>query len=124
MSKYTSRATCSHPGCKECGFFGYDTRAEQRDGDLRRHKTPWRCNRHTNAEKVLTPKNLSHSTSRVLVATPGEGIISDHLFWHDGDHLGSGFAFGDAFKAWAKDFPPGTKLIVESTARIELPSNP
>jgi len=31
-----------------------------------------------------------------------------------------GFVSGPGFKAYAKDFPPGARLII--TARIELPS--
>lgn len=40
------------------------------------------------------------------------------LFWDDG----SGFTHGTGYKAYADDFPPGTRLII--TARIELPEKP
>lgn len=43
------------------------------------------------------------------------------LFWRaEGQEKGgNGFVFGNGFKAFAKDFPAGTRLTV--TARVELP---
>lgn len=43
-------------------------------------------------------------------------LYLDGLFWDKRQ----GFTYGPGFKAYASDFPPGTKLIV--TARIELPA--
>ena len=79
--------------------------------------TPTKC-------YLLTiPSRRSHSPQRRFVAPhlrgidlPGEVRHLDGLFWDKRQ----GFTYGPGFKAYASDFPPGTKLIV--TARIELPS--
>jgi hypothetical protein len=58
-------------------------------------------------------------TVGVLVAT--DTGIQGHLFWfpEGGPRTGSGFQHGPGFRAFANDFPVGTRLIV--TARLELP---
>jgi hypothetical protein len=54
-----------------------------------------------------------------LVASKVDGCGS-LLFWVAPEkHLKSGFTFGNGYKAYANDFPEGTKLTV--TASIELP---
>jgi len=65
---------------------------------------------------VLSSEKLEMVT--VLESRRIEGL-SD-LFWCAGSKHGSGFAHGDGYKAWANDFPEGTKL--EVTARVILPS--
>lgn len=57
-------------------------------------------------EHVLTATRLPH--------------LPEHLFWIASDEKsGSGLTFGPGFKAFAKDFPEGTRLVI--TARIEAP---
>lgn len=44
----------------------------------------------------------------------------DGLYWTaEGERPGSGFTYGPGFKAFGRDFPEGTKLIV--TAEVVLP---
>lgn len=78
------------------------------------HKREWRCTRHRVPEEVLSPTNLERQ--KVLVCQQSENhpdLIK--RFWNGTN----GFVFGDGYKAYADDFPEGTKLIV--TAKIELP---
>jgi hypothetical protein len=116
--KYTLVANCGAEGCRESAFYGYSTQKEY-GADYMKYvfRREWRCVRHANPEKYLTPENMG--TEVVLTATPGDGSIADHMFWHDGSRLGSGYTYGPGFNAHARNFPPGTRLVI--TARIELP---
>lgn len=116
MSKrrWPLRAPCRYPGCGERSNFEFDT---QRDlNDYIRRYPSWTCVRHTNAEEVLAADNPERTA--VLVAT--DRNIQGWLFWvPEGGVSGSQFSHGPGYKAFANDFPVGTRLIV--TARIELP---
>lgn len=125
--EYTIRFKCAEGGCGEWYYSVAPTRREETETRAWYAKRPWRCTRHTKPDEVLTPDNPERST--VLVAgrvrqsptrrDPDPGYISG-LYWLEGDATtGSGFRYGPGFKAFADDFPPGTRLIV--TARIELP---
>lgn len=106
---YDRRRRCAHEGCREWSIVNYEYKRDYADA-VRREKgqPPWRCTRHAKPEEVLSEHNLERSTE----------LISDQLdhgrFW--GSH---GFIYGPGFKVWAKDFPPGTTLVI--TARIVLP---
>ncbi len=119
---YITTRVCAQEGCNERQHFSYRTLADQRDAQhFRKGMAPWKCSRHNRPEQVLTPDNLERT--QVCVAEFGKGkYIEDKLFWTgdgaDGT-LTSGFTFGPGFKAYAKDFPPGTRLVI--TARIEMP---
>ena len=124
--EYTIRRKCTHNGCKEWTFTTATTRREEAEIRLRHSKSPYLCVRHTEPDEVLSADNLERTTTvtagkvvaRPLpgIDLPGEVRYLDGLSWSSG----SGFTYGLGFKAYASDFPPGTKLIV--TARIELPS--
>lgn len=107
--EYTIRLVCAHEGCKDNSFTTATSRREEDEIRARYRKFPYRCVRHTNPDEVLSVENPERITA----------IISDErphgTFWGN-----FGFVAGPGFKAYARDFPPGTKLIV--TARIELPS--
>lgn len=111
MSKATARAKCSQPGCGEWAHWEYDTRKDMREASARRYA--WKCTRHSRPEEVLSSDRLEITTT--LIATKsGSGV-----YWYDGNRLGSGFSGGPGFKAWAEDFPEGTRLTV--TAHIACP---
>lgn len=111
LKEKTATFRCAEPGCREHGLFSYRTQEESRSlAD--EFRNGWRCSRHRNPEAVLSAENPERVTVLEAIAA-GNGATG--LFW-DGMN---GFSFGPGFKAWAKDFPEGTKLIV--TARIELP---
>ena len=107
------RKHCTHDGCKEFGYYRFDTRREMVESWY--YARDWVCTRHTKTDELLTPDNLK--VSKEVISIRGEGRISDPLFWKG--NLTSGFISGEGFKAFAADFPEGTKLII--TAQIELP---
>jgi len=108
--KWTSTLKCAHEGCSEYARYEYDTRSEYLEASKRRVSRPaWTCIRHTNPEELLSPTNLE---------TTFESISTEKSY---GKFWGSnGFVHGNGYKAYADDFPVGTKLIV--TARIVLPN--
>lgn len=106
---------CAYVGCAEQGHYSFNSQREKRESSA--GKKPWFCVRHTNPESVLSANNPEIIT--ILFASKSKRYPDlTGLFWSDG----SGFTHGDGYKAYADDFPPGTKLIV--TARIELPEIP
>ncbi|MGY0065192.1 hypothetical protein ACWY4P_53730 (plasmid) [Streptomyces sp. LZ34] len=118
----TYTRTCAHPGCPERSFVEYTARR-----DLEGVSPTWKCYRHNKPNEVLSVDNPE--TTGVLTLHPS--YIDSYrredppkligYFWGpEGAEEGhSGIVDGPGFKAIAKDFPPGTRLIV--TAHIELP---
>ena len=105
------RFRCAHEGCSEHVTFRYDTQRDLRSSfELKNYGAGngWRCVRHSTPNEVLSADNLEQ---RFEVINRQEEY--GRFFGHQG------FVHGPGFKAFAKDFPPGTKLII--TARIELP---
>lgn len=114
--EYTIRFKCAEDGCGEWYYGVAASRRDEADTRAWYAKRPWRCVRHAKPDEVLSADNLERVTVRVSGKSKRYPNLPD-LFWDDG----SGFEYGPGFKAYAKDFPPGTRLIV--TARIELPEN-
>ena len=105
------RFRCAHEGCPEHVTYRYDTLRDLRSSFELKHygEKGWRCVRHSTPNEVLSAENLEQ---RFEVVNRQEDY---------GRFFGrQGFVSGPGFKVFAKDFPPGTKLIV--TARIELPA--
>lgn len=112
--QYDIRFKCAEEGCREHYWSTASTRKEERETRSHYAKHPWRCTRHRKPEEVLSASNRERTT--ILTAGKSKQFPElPDLFWDDG----SGFEFGPGFKAYARDFPPGTRLII--TARIELP---
>lgn len=115
----TQRVVCAHEGCNESAWYEYDTQREAREAAQRRAKTPYLCSRHSAPDKVLGPDNRERVHVLVATKVPSRnGEFLPGLFWRDegSERSGSGFVYGPGFKAFAKDFPEGTRLVV--TARI------
>jgi hypothetical protein len=111
--KYYDSPKCAHKECNEYAHFVFNTRKEQRVESLRRaERGGWKCTRHSNPDKVLGLENLRRET--VLVAQRS-AKNPEKLYWNET----FGFVSGDGYKAFASDFPEGTKLTI--TAQIELP---
>lgn len=105
---------CAEDGCRETAYYEHANQREAREALQWRAKFPYRCSRHTRPDEVLA----EDSPERVGVLTVHEESYG--RFWlGEHDKSGSGSAHGPGFKAFAKDFPPGTRLVV--TARIEPP---
>ena len=104
---------CGHDGCKESANYRYQTRRDMMESFELKHYSHgrWRCVRHSRPDEVLSASNPETRIEMVVEA-------KDH-----GRYFGSqGFVFGPGFKAFAKDFPPGARLIV--SARLVIPEEP
>lgn len=108
--KCSTQVRCCYPGCHKTGSYEYDSRREMSENSASREK--WVCARHIDPEAVMSPTSLTREKS--LVSEVLEGT-DGHKFWNN-----CGVIHGLGFKAYADDFPAGTKITV--TARIELPS--
>ena len=106
--EYLSHFPCGHPGCTEHGHYSSSTRADQADLQRRYGNKQWRCVRHTRPDEVLSMQR------RVIRTEMASGSEPHGIYWGH-----SGFVSGPGFKAFAKDFPPGT--IIAVTAEIIPP---
>lgn len=115
--RQTYRARCAAEGCPESAFYDGMTVREVREMAQRNASNPWRCVRHSRPDEVLSPDH------RTITATATASRLiegSAKLFWvQEGRGTGSGFTHGPGFKAFADDFPEGTRLVI--TAAIETP---
>lgn len=120
--EYYLRVNCAHEGCREHSNYVFDRRADEQAERERVRKHGWRCVRHTQPDHVLSPDAQVREAVLAIYETdfgyPNQGV---HRFWvpEGATKGGNGFVYGPGFKAFAKDFPVGTRLIV--TARIEIP---
>lgn len=105
--KRTVRKVCAKPGCTEQGFYETHNAKEYREINNRN----WFCTRHTREEEVLSLENNYRET--VLICKEDE---NDRKYWSGK----WGFVFGMGWKAYAKDFPTGTKII--ATAKVVEPT--
>lgn len=113
---YSYSPQCVHDGCTERAHYYFETRREERQTvDSLRRRGGWRCVRHTRPDEVLS----TDATAREVVLTNHAETYG--VFWRaeGSDSNGSGFTYGPGFKAYAEDFPIGTRLIV--AARVEVP---
>lgn len=104
------RFVCNHPGCTESANYRYSTRRDMMESfELKNYSDGrWRCVRHRNPDEVLSLSNPRTRAEIVLEQKP-HGKFFGHF----------GFISGLGFKAFAEDFPAGTKIIV--SAEIVLP---
>ena len=103
---------CNECNCIETKTFQYSSKKAYMEG-YKRHNGTWKCSRHYRPEKVLSVNNPTRRTE--IVAAKSEHYLDlEELFWH-GDCLTSGYIVGVGWKAFADDFPPGTKIVVEAT---------
>lgn len=114
--EYSHSPQCVHDGCPERANYYFETQSERRQQVASLEaRGGWRCVRHTRPEEVL-------SINQTVRETVLESYELSHGRYFRPEHTeagGSGFQHGPGFKAYANDFPPGTRLIV--TARVELP---
>lgn len=101
---------CAHPGCREKVRYSYETKRDlQESFELRVYSGgKWKCSRHSNPERVMSPDNLETHFEAISDERP------HGKYWGQ-----SGLMIGPGYYAECKDFPAGTKIII--TARIELP---
>ena len=105
---------CNHEGCGEWAHYHYDTKKEYTEGYQRHNKT-YKCTRHSNPNEVLSQTD-NLKIEKILTNGKSKKYPElKSLFWD----TGSAFAFGNGWKAFANDFPEGTKIKI--TAEIILP---
>ncbi len=110
--EYAARMKCGHPGCEEIAHYTFDRRADQSAHLKRYWPDKYRCTRHTQPDEVLMPENLKRELTMQIFDEPHGRFWGTTRAWN-------GVVYGPGFKAYAKDFPPGTMLRV--TAEIILP---
>lgn len=103
--KWTEVCKCGHHGCGEVYVFEYPSYKIFCRNVPR--KTPWICSKHRDLEALICEASKSKTIEMEVYAEPyGK-------FW---SQIKNGFASGPGFRAFAEDFPVGTKLIVTATA--------
>ncbi|TCL70596.1 hypothetical protein [Rhizobium sp. BK251] len=107
-----ARFKCGHPGCEEYARYEADNRQHYIDLDRRYGNGQYRCVRHSQPDSVLSLDNIKIVDEMTVFEQP------HGLYWGK-ESASSGFAHGPGFKAFATDFPPGTRLRV--TAEVILP---
>ena len=116
MSRHRTLARrCSTEGCRETDLIVCTSR-----DDIKRVSEPWACRMHDKPGEYLSPTN--RETTAVLALHPRyvSGSLAGYSWGPEDAEKGSHpIVSGPGFWAEAKNFPPGTRLIV--TARIELP---
>lgn len=112
--RYTMRAKCGHEGCAEFAIYEAETRKDSDEQYRKYGSGQWRCSRHSSPDDVLSEANPLR-TIELNIYEEKYG-----RFWGT-DRASSGLVTGPGFKAFASDFPPGTKVRV--TAEIILPND-
>jgi len=112
--KRTVNVRCGFDGCKEFAHYEAKNRKEASELYAKYGSGKYRCCRHTSIEEVLGLENMKRTKTMTALKSTKYTDLTE-LFWDES----SGFTSGPGFKAYANDFPKGTKLIV--TAEIILP---
>lgn len=110
--------TCAEDGCRDRVHWQSENREDYQRLYKRQQERPYKCTRHANPERVLSPTN--RHTEQVLVAVRLPHL-PEHLSWRPegAERPGSGYTCGPGFNAHASDVPEGTRLVI--SARLELP---
>lgn len=115
---------CTTTGCREVSLIEYTSRS-----DIEGVKSDWVCRKHNQPDEYLNPNNREQTS--VLELHPkyrtdmhGQEVLLGNYWGPEGEpgKAHHGIESGPGFWVDAKNFPPGTRLIV--TARIELPETP
>lgn len=107
---YLSRFVCGADGCMDFVNYEANTRADQARLYQAYGQGRYRCSRHSRPDEVLSAERP------IIVHEQVSYEESYGRFWR---HCRSGFTYGPGFRAFAKDFPPGTCLRI--TAEVILP---
>lgn len=123
---YTMTLRCAEPGCRETSLCETESRREEAEAYARYAKYPYRCFRHIKPDEVLSVDNPATEAALTVHQTyrtnyRGETAPAGIYWGVTPDKASNGILYGPGFRAIAKDFPPGTRLIV--TARLEFPDS-
>jgi hypothetical protein len=110
---YDRHRRCAQEGCREVSITNYEYKRDYADAARRENgQPPWKCSRHAHPEEVLSVHNRE-TTATIVAGNKGQySFLTWEGYW-------SGHCSGPGFKAWAEDFPAGTRLTI--TTRIDLP---
>jgi len=106
------RLVCGHEGCAETSNYRYQTKRDLMESFELKHYSDgrWRCIRHARPNEILSAGN-PETRIELTVEQKEHGL-----------YFGSfGFISGPGFKAFAKDFPAGAKVVVSATLVLPLP---
>lgn len=103
---------CSVADCGECGLFNFENRAEYDNHCATRKE--WKCVRHTDPESVLSETN-----QKIVWTSEPSGRSASYPNLTEPFFGSSGFIYGNGYKAYACDFPVGTRIRV--TAEVLPP---
>lgn len=118
---YTLTLRCPTKGCTERPtFYEYTSQREYAEALKDYPGRTQACTRHRRPDEVLSVENFVRH--HVLVASKVPNVSGLYWMVEGAERGGSGFEYGPGFKAYARDFPEGTRLLV--TAEIELPADP
>ena len=112
--KRTVSVQCGHKGCKEWAHYEADNKKNESRLYAKYGGGKYRCNRHTRMEEILSTENLKTEKTYISGKSKTYPELKE-LYWTGG----CGVAYGPGFKAYAGDFPIGTKIIV--TAELIIP---
>lgn len=105
----TASFGCGEAGCAETGHFSYSRRDGYAELYDRHGAGRWRCIRHYRPDDVLSPARPAREVAFVL------GPVGDApgLYWvpENSTRMASAFASGPGWKAFASDFPAGTRIV-------------
>ena len=118
QKQYTLTRRCAHDGCHESAFYTYKKRSDYASAATRFSQKSWWCHRHDPNGKNIKALSPQRTIEKVIVreARTTPPLEGEHLW-----NTGSGFAFGDEWNAYARDFPAGAKIVVETTITVVLP---
>lgn len=110
--EYYLNLRCHHEGCKETSFYSYSTQRDYREAVKGGQDRNWMCTRHSD-DRLLTTEKLE--ASKEMTVTFDEKLQKKFF---DGRN---GFNHGASWKAFAEDFPIGTKII--ESIKVILPTD-
>jgi len=115
--EYNVWKRCNEPGCKERTFYTCTTQKNR----IKLDREPWTCLRHDYPNEVLSASNKKITVETEYVSGKSKKYPNlNDLFWGNG----SGFVHGDNWRAWAEDFPIGTKIKMNMNVELFLPTQP
>ena len=116
--KHILTLRCAEDGCNQTTMYAYGTNKEYSDAYRRIGSVPWHCLRHD-----PNGKNIKEF---------GEKVITEHFFAERSEYTQlrepfwnktKGFIYGDGWNAYAKDFPMGTTITVETKITVSAPDD-
>jgi hypothetical protein len=117
---YRQTIRCAGPGCGETVTYRHGTRADEAASVKSQRESPWKCPRHLWPDQVLGRGREVIAGAMTVIARPDARNWETPRIWEaPGWPFRSDSISGPGFRAFASDWPEGTRL--EVTARILPP---